>query len=157
MKAAYKLFLLLMAAVSFSGCTDPKGIFDQNTGIENRNWSYINKVSYTVKIDDPAISYNLYINLRVSGDYKYSNMFLLMHRNGPAMKASVTRYELKLANPDGEWLGKGSGNLYSCQIPFRMGYKFPGRGTYQFQIEQNMRDNPLQGVSDVGLRVEKAE
>ena len=36
---------------------------------------------------------------------------------------------------------------------FRTNYKFPAKGVYHFYIEQNMRDNPLREVSDVGLRV----
>jgi len=40
---------------------------------------------------------------------------------------------------------------------FRANYMFPAKGVYHFSIEQNMRDNPLHEVSDVGLRVEKAQ
>ena len=96
------------------------------------------------------------INLRVTGDYRYSNMFVLLKRSGPKLKA-VTRFEIKLANPDGQWLGQGSGNLYSYQVPLITNFKFPEKGIYQFEIEQDMRDNPLREVSDAGLRVEKAK
>lgn len=159
MKAARKLFftVLFMPLILFvSGCTDPNAIIDQNTPIENHNWSYTNKIKEAVKIDDPSIAYNIYINLRVTGEYRYSNMFVLLRRSGPKLKA-VTRFEVKLANPDGEWLGQGSGNLYSYQVPLITNFKFPQKGTYQFEIEQNMRDNPLHEVNDVGLRVEKAQ
>jgi gliding motility-associated lipoprotein GldH len=53
-------------------------------------------------------------------------------------------------------LGSGSGNLYSYQIIFKTGQRFPAKGTYHFELEQNMRDNPLHEVSDMGIRVEKA-
>ncbi len=108
-----------------------------------------------MKIDDEKKAYNLYMNLRVTADYKYSNLFVLISQTGPDKKSKVTRYELKLASKDGEWLGAGSGNLYSYQLPFRTNYKFPAKGVYHFYIEQNMRDNPLREVSDVGLRAEK--
>jgi gliding motility-associated lipoprotein GldH len=81
---------------------------------------------------------------------------VLIRRNGPTLKG-VTRYEVKLANPDGQWLGQGSGNLYSYQVPILTDYKFPEKGTYSFEIEQNMRDNPLREVTDVGMRVERAQ
>ncbi|MBC7758415.1 MAG: gliding motility lipoprotein GldH, partial [Phormidesmis sp. FL-bin-119] len=63
--------------------------------------------------------------------------------------------EFKLALPDGEWLGSGSGNLYSYQIPLKENFKFTLKGKYVIELEQNMRDNPLDHVSDVGVRVEK--
>jgi gliding motility-associated lipoprotein GldH len=159
MKAVHKIFSFLIPALLLlfaGGCTDPNSVLDTNTSIENHNWSYANKIKYAVKIEDATIPYNVYVNLRVTGDYRYSNIFLLLRRSGPKLKA-VTRFEIKLANPDGQWLGQGSGNLYSYQVPVITDFKFPQKGTYQFEIEQNMRDNPLHEVSDVGLRVEKTK
>jgi gliding motility-associated lipoprotein GldH len=158
MKRAFKLLYLLPVLITWflSSCSDPNSVIDKNTEIDNHNWSYDNLVKYDVKIDDEKIPYNLYLNLRVTGDYKYSNIFVLIHQTGPNNKSAATRYEFKLANADGEWLGEGSGNLYSYQVLFRSAYHFPAKGNYRFAIEQNMRDNPLHEVSDVGLRIEKA-
>lgn len=142
---------------SFTGCTDKNAVIDQNSDVPDHNWTYLNKFKYDVKIDDEKIPYNIYMNLRVTGDYKYSNIFVLITEAGPDKKSEVHRWELKLANKDGEWLGVGSGNLYSYQSPFLTGYKFPAKGIYHFFIEQNMRDNPLREVSNVGLRVEKVQ
>ena len=157
MTALRKLLLTILPALLLfaAGCTDPNGIIDQNTTIENHNWSYANKVKFPVKIDDASVTYNIDINLRVTGEYRYSNIFVLMRRTGPKLNA-LTRFEIKLADKDGQWLGQGSGNLYSYQVPLITDFKFPEKGTYQFEIEQNMRDNPLHEVSDVGLRIEKA-
>ena len=129
---------------------------DQNTPIENHNWSYANRVKYSVKIDDPSIPYNLYINLRVTGEYKYSNIFVLVHKNGPKLKGS-NPFRNQTGQPGWRMAGPGSGNLYSYQVPFMTNFKFPEKGTYTFEIEQNMRDNPLHEVNDVGMRVEKAK
>jgi gliding motility-associated lipoprotein GldH len=158
MKAFKFVFGGLITLVLFmaQGCTDPSAVLDQNTEIPNHNWSYINRVKYDVKIDDETVPYNLYFNLRVDGTYKYSNIFVLLFQTSGA-KTHTTRYEFKLANKDGEWLGSGSGNLYSYQLPLRTQYKFPAKGVYHFEIEQNMRDNPLRDVSDAGLRVERAQ
>lgn len=153
----WQLFIVVACVAVITGCTDPDRVFDQNTSIANRNWAYANLVKYNVNITDETAAYNLYFNLRVSGDYKYANIFVLLHTSGPGQKPTLVRYELKLAKPDGEWLGSGSGSLYSFQIPFKGHYHFPARGTYHFAIEQNMRDNPLRQVSDVGLRIEKAQ
>lgn len=150
------VFIALMIFL-VQGCTDPNAVIDQSTAIANHNWSYVNRVKYDVKIDDNSVPYNLYFNIRVSGSYKYSNIFALLLQTSPGKKTHTTRYEFKLADKDGEWLGSGSGNLYSYQLPLRTQYKFPTKGTYHFEIEQNMRDNPLHEVIDAGLRVEKAK
>lgn len=150
--AACMLFIMLLGS-----CTDPQAVIDNNIALPDHNWSYVNRMRFDCKIDDEAVAYNLYLNLRVTDNYKYSNLFVLIYQSQPGSKAKVTRYELKLAAADGEWYGKGSGNLYSYQVPFKTNYKFPAKGNYHFEIEQNMRDNPLHEVSDVGLRVEKAK
>lgn len=158
MKKQLILFGLILSAciVTLSGCIDKNAVIDESIEIANHNWTYINTARFSFKIDDEKAPYNLYMNLRVTGDYKYSNIFVLISQLGPGIKNASKRYELRLATKEGEWLGKGSGNLYSYQEPFLINHMFPAKGTYTFIIEQNMRDNPLREVSDVGLRVEKA-
>jgi gliding motility-associated lipoprotein GldH len=145
-----------MMLLLLNSCTDPNAILDQNTPIGNHNWSYANRIKNSFKINDANLHYNLYLNLRVTGAYRYSNIFVLVRKQGPGLRG-VTRYEVKLANLDGQWLGTGSGNLYSYQVPILTDFKFPQPGSYTFEIEQNMRDNPLHEVNDVGLRVEKVK
>jgi gliding motility-associated lipoprotein GldH len=160
MKRVFKLFFLpafVAILLSQSGCTDKGAIIDQHNMVPDHDWTYLNKFSFNFKIDDEKSLYNVYMNLRVTSSYKYSNMFVLITQTGPDKKAKVKRYELKLANKAGEWLGTGSGNLYNYQLSFLTNYKFPAKGNYTFTIEQNMRDNPLHEVSDVGLRVEKVQ
>jgi gliding motility-associated lipoprotein GldH len=151
--------MIAVLAMAINGCniTDSKMIVDQNTEIDNQIWSYNNKVRSDFEIKNTAIAYNLYLNLRVTPNYKYSNIFVLIHQTGPDNKTETIRYEFKLANPDGEWLGAGTGNLYSYQTIFKSNFKFALAGKYHVEIEQNMRDNPLRNVSDAGLRVEKSE
>lgn len=157
MRHGLNIFLVAGLCVFLTACNDPQAIVDQNTAIKNHNWTYVNKVKVDVNITDEKATYNLFFNLRHTTDYKYSNIFVLIREKGPGQKLVTRRHEFKLANPDGEWLGKGSGNLFSYQFPLKTNYKFPAKGVYHFVIEQNMRDNPLKEVSDAGLRVEKAE
>lgn len=142
--------------LGLNSCQDSATIVDTNTELDKRNWSYTEKIRIPVKIESTDSSYNLYLNLRHTADYKYSNIFLLIHIISPQGKKSTERREFKLALPDGEWLGSGSGNRYSYQIKFKEKYKFPEKGTYIIELEQNMRDNPLDQVTDAGIRVEKA-
>jgi len=157
MKSKYLILLTSIICLFLYSCSDKKGIIDVNTEVPNRNWTYVNKFGYEAKIENENLSYNLFMNLRVTADYKYSNLFVLITQIGPDKKPLIKRYELTLANKEGVWLGEGSGNLYNYQLRYLHNYKFPKKGVYRFYIEQNMRDNPLREVSDVGMRVEKAQ
>jgi len=151
------LSCFILCGIVLSSCEDARTVADTNKAINNRTWSYINKIRVPVTIEDETATYNLYVNLRHTGDYKYSNIFLLIGTQGPDGKMVKERREFKLALPDGAWLGKGSGNLYSYQLPYKENIKFPRKGKYLFEVEQNMRDNPLREITDVGFRVEKSE
>ena len=157
MKQIKTLFLLMsFLMLGLISCQDTVTIADTNVEFEKLNWSYSEKIRIPVKIEATDISYNLYLNFRHSAAYKYSNIFIIIHIISPDGKKFTERREFKLALADGEWLGSGSGNMYSYQINFKENYKFPVKGTYIFELEQNMRDNPLDHVSDAGIRVEKA-
>ena len=134
------------------GCTT-NNIIDTNEDMPQRNWSYVKKISAVAGIKEPAKAYTLKFKLRHTADYRYSNIFILMHISGPGLPKVTRRYQYKLAEPDGQWLGKGSGNLYNYTLPLLSGYHFPQAGNYTIEIEQNMRDNPLKEVSDAGITV----
>ena len=62
-----------------TGCKDEKMVVDTNQEIAQRTWSYIDKIKVPVTIPDSFKGYNVFLNLRLSGDYKYSNIFILIH------------------------------------------------------------------------------
>lgn len=139
----------------FFSCQNTALLVDVNQKIDQLKWNYSDKVRIPIKVADTKTGYSFYLNLRHTGDYKYSNIFILVHQIGPGGKKISERREFTLALQDGEWLGKGSGSLYAYQICFRKNYHFSQKGTYTFELEQNMRDNPLLEISDVGIRIEK--
>jgi len=148
----FKLFLLSILTIGMFGChTD--NLVDTNQEMPQRNWSYVNKLKAVVEIKDQSKAYNLRFKVRHTADYSYSNIFILMHLSGPGQPNITRRYEYKLAEPDGQWLGNGSGNLYDYSFPLLSGFHFPKTGNYTIEIEQNMRDNPLKEISDAGITV----
>lgn len=127
---------------------------DEFSPIPNQAWNYSVTPSFDVKVTDKDASYRLKVNLRITTDYRYSNLFVLVSQVHPDQRQQTKRIELTVADKDGRWLGKGVGSLYSYQITYDKNYHFPDTGTYHFKIEQNMRDSPLKGVSDVGICIE---
>lgn len=153
---SYFLTLLGLVTLLSVSCQNEVTLVDSNQKTNDLKWSYADRMRIPVKVGDTKMAYTLYLNLRHTGDYKYSNIFIIIHQTGPDGKKTSERKEFTLALPDGEWLGKSSGSLYSHQMIFRKNYHFPQKGTYIFELEQNMRDNPLQELSDIGIRIEEA-
>ena len=68
------------------------------------------------------------------------------------------QYELPLASKEKGWLGTGMDDIYEHRInitPANDNFYFRKSGEYVFTLEQVMREDPLQQVLDVGLRLEK--
>jgi gliding motility-associated lipoprotein GldH len=144
-------FLVISLSV-LSGCIN-NSIADVNVSMPKHRWSYINKVVATADIKDHTKTYDLFFRLRHTAQYQYSNIFILLRFKLPGKREFIRRYEFKLAEADGRWLGAGSGDLFTYTLPLLDGYSFPANGKYTLVIEQCMRDNPLHGVSDAGLVV----
>ncbi len=150
-----KLYIVvLFLAVLFTAC-DQKRVFESYQSVKDDAWYINQKPAFYLDVTDTTSEHTIYFNIRHTGNYKYSNLFVLFTIQGPKAKAETQRLEFKLAEADGKWLGSGLGDIYSNQIKVMENVKFPRKGVYSFSIEQNMRDNPLMGVEDIGVRVEK--
>lgn len=146
--------VVLFLAVLFSAC-DQKRVFESYQSIKEDSWYINQRPTFYIDVKDTTTEHTIYFNIRHTGNYKYSNLFVLFTIQGPKAKAETQRLEFKLAEADGKWLGSGLGDIYSNQIKVMENVKFPRKGVYSFSIEQNMRDNPLMGIEDIGVRVEK--
>lgn len=145
-------FFLVLCCNGLTGC-DSGRLTDINMEMPGRNWNYAAKLKAVAAVTTPAAAYDLKFRLRHTSDYRYANIYILMSVSGPGMKKVTRRYQYKLAEADGQWLGRGSGNLYTYTLPLLSGFHFPAAGEYTIEIEQNMRDNPLREVSDAGILV----
>lgn len=145
--------MFLLAMVVFQACGNAP-IFEENKEIPNYNWDYKSPVSFEVNITDTTKYCNMYINLRINGDYKYSNIFMWVSKTMPDKSIERERVEFTLANDRGKWEGDGLGDIYTYQLQYKPRVKFKQSGIYTFTLEQNMRDEILANVLNAGIRVE---
>ena len=155
MKIKHLFYLLVVCSLfSFFGC-DKKRLYEENKQIPNRIWNNKNIVPFIVNIADTISLHNVYINVRNSGEYTYSNLYLFLRTAYPDGKVSCDTVECILADISGRWLGKGSGDVWDNQILFKRGVRFKKAGIYTFSYEQAMRVENLPMITDAGLRIEK--
>ncbi len=147
-------FALILFFIILISC-DAKRVFEQNVAFKNESWNYKDTVHFNVNIADTIHAYNIFINIRNTGSYEYSNIFLFITTYAPNGNFVKDTFEITLADKQGKWIGKGTGNILSIQFPYKMNIKFPYRGIYMFNIQHAMWNEDLHGITDVGLRVEK--
>ncbi len=152
-KFVYSCFILCILFFTIS--CEYNTLYEQNKAIANRSWTYQDIPEFPVHIDDKNAKYDVFINLRHGSGYDFSNIFVLLHQKGQQLADTAYRKEIPLAQLDGRWLGKSAGTLYEVQYLAHTNFVFPDTGLYTFAIEQNMRQNPLMDIYDVGIKIEK--
>ncbi len=151
-----KAVLFLIAAVMLFSSCDSKRIFEENKEINGYVWDIKDVKLFEVTVADTVTQNNFFINVRNADSYPFSNLYLFIKTTFPNGKFSHDTLECKLANDEGRWLGRGLGDIWDNQIPFKKAKRFPLKGKYTFQIEQGMRATKLPMIMDIGIRIEKA-
>jgi len=149
------LLFCVTCLFSLSACDSAK-VFERNINIHNNQWHQLEIVEFEVAISDTSHFYNFFINVRNNVDYAYSNLYVFMNTILPSSTLVRDTIEIMLAEPGGKWLGSGWGNHREIYMPIGIGMKFPEAGTYKFELEQGMRQEILENITHIGIRIEKS-
>jgi len=149
-------FILGLFAILLSSCGQPI-IFDEHVTLEDAKWYKGESARFSVEINDSLVAYDFYLTVRNTTDYRYSNFYLFLLTRFPNGNLSRDTIECMLADNKGMWLGKGWGSIKENTILLKQNLHFPLSGDYQFLVQQAMRVDTLEGISNVGLRIEKSK
>jgi gliding motility-associated lipoprotein GldH len=147
---------LAIAAIAFMVVScGSSAIYEANIDIPRESWNIDSTAIFKVEVTDTASVHNIYINIRNTTSYQNSNLFLFVQTTSPMGATLNDTIECFLADPRGNWLGKGFGALRDNQVPYKKYIRFPDEGTYTFNVQQGMRTQSLKGIASIGLRVER--
>ena len=153
------ILLSLLFFFFLDSCTHIE-LYEKSVSIPGHAWKSGFKPSFNFTIKDTASAYRLFVILRHNDRYNYNNIYITLRTKQPGQDTvQAARYDLKLANENG-WLASGMDDIYEHRIaltPLSGSFYFRKPGEYIFTIEQIMREDPLQHVLNVGLRIEKEQ
>ncbi|MDF2190754.1 gliding motility lipoprotein GldH [Paraflavitalea sp. CAU 1676] len=134
-------------------------VFEKNVAIPNHAWSSQFTPEINFDITDTVSLYNIFVVVRHTDAYRYKNIWMNLTIQQPDSTSRTEKLELQLATDSKGWLGTGMDDIYehriavtSLQRPVPL-----KRGTYRFKLTNVMREDPLEHVMNVGIRVEKAK
>lgn len=148
--------LLVLCILIFSSCGSID-LYEKTVPIPKHEWNSSFKPEFRFTIKDTTVPYRVYITLRHNDRYNYNNIWVNLFTQSPGDTIRQVQYELPLASKQG-WMGSGMGDIYDHRIaitPQDQDLYFRRSGEYVFTLEQVMREDPLQNVIDVGIRLEK--
>lgn len=143
-----------------SGCTDAV-VYQSDVQVPDGSWdrSFIPKFEFD--ITDTVQEHDVYIDVRHTGQYPFSDLFLFVDLEGPGGRAMRDTVDCLLADPTGRWYGKGLGFIFADRFEAKVLYKlrnrFPASGRYSIRLEQAMRTEKLEGIQDIGVSIERAK
>jgi gliding motility-associated lipoprotein GldH len=154
------LFYVLFTAccLQWTACSLPSDVFEKDVTLPGQQWesTYRPTVSFNISPEDTAYRYNIYLVLRHTDAYNYNNIWIRGTVKAPGDTAFRSeRYDLSLATNEKGWTGSGMDDIFEHRIQIQQQTKFTHPGTYSFTLEQIMREDPLQHVLNVGVRIEK--
>lgn len=161
MNIVKRFFLCLVPCALCLGSCQSIDLYEKTATIPGHKWKSSFKPSFHFTISDTSVPYQLFITLRHRDRYNYNNLYINLTTLQPGQDSSQSeRYDLKLGSDDTGWLGSGMDDIYEHRIPLtpaQLPFYFKKPGEYIFTIEQVMREDPLENVLNVGLRIEKKQ
>lgn len=145
----YFLFLFFII-----GCTE-EVFFDEIQIINNSEWSYEETISFDVSINDTVGIYNLELIIDHSTEYAYENIYMKVHTLFPTIDKKEEQITIDLANKSGVWNGKCNSSDCKLKVFLLDRFKFPEVGKYQFKFEQFTRDESLNGINAIQLKIKE--
>jgi len=147
--------------ISLIAC-DKNRVFDRYSSVGTSGWDKENLVGFQFDIMDSISYYDLFIQVRNTSEFEYSNLYLIAELQYPSGFHQVDTLEYRMTDSYGHWLGAGFTDIKENKLFFKEKFRFPEIGIYEVIIQQAMRKRDelegiqsLKGISDVGFRIEK--
>ncbi len=150
-----KVLMLLLGLLLVTACT-PNTVFESADSMQAAGWDFEQQPITSVDIQDTTAAYDLYLVIRHTTNYPFSNLWITLHTTYPGGQTGSLRKQLLIGDNEAQqWRTDCLRNVCTGLLPILEGHRFTESGTYQFRLEHIMRTNPLPGIMDVGLRIEK--
>ncbi|PZD77424.1 gliding motility lipoprotein GldH [Mesonia sp. K7] len=156
-----KLFIFSILGLIFCSCSNNQ-VQDQYKVMPNKQWHKDSIVSFKINEVDSISKYNLFLNIRNTTDYEFSNIYLISSINFPNGKVVTDTLEYEMANSDGSFIGKEFGGVIENKLWYKENVQFTEEGDYVLELKQAVRENgaidglnTLNGIQEIGFRIEK--
>ena len=139
-------------------------VYDQYKSIEKHSWDSEQPIDFIVSNSDTISTKNVFINIRNNKNYEFNSLFLIAKMEFPSGYKVVDTLEYEMTDVFGNWLGSGFTDVKENKLFYKENVIFSEKGEYKFKVYQATRsvndiegENPLKGITDVGLRIEKVK
>ena len=160
---AHKIIAVFGVIILMGSCTRDV-VFNEYKSIDGNRWHKDSVVRFGIMPKDTVQKNNIYLTLRNNKDYEYSNLFLIVGMRFPNNYQVVDTLEYEMTSPEGRFLGTGFSDVKENKLEYKTNVTFNLEGAYELTVQQAMRNTRdieglmyLEGITDVGVQIEKAQ
>lgn len=156
MKSLLKNSLFVLFSACLLTACNENTVYHSYQSLPDEGWGKSDTLSFQIPITDSIpTTLRLFAEVRNRIEYPYHDLHLFISQN--LQDSTVWRTDtivFSLADSTGRWTGHGWGSIYQSEtfiksvLPLRS-------GNYTIKVINGMKDEKLQGLSDVGIRIEK--
>ncbi len=140
-----------------ASCQEIK-LYESHKSLSSTGWESGQPAIDSFNISDTTAAYRLFIVLRHKDTYNFNNIWLNVGLQSPGDSMYNQKLNFSLGSDASGWEGVGMGDIWELRKPLNdLPQQFKKPGVYKYRISQIMRENPLQGMLSIGLRVEKVD
>ncbi len=147
------VFVLILVALGIISCSRQL-VYNEFSQLDPDGWSADSSSVFQINMEDTSGVYDLTLHIRHTSAYPYQNLWLFVEQLSPDSQLVRDTISCVLADHAGKWLGTGSGSVYLFSVPLKKQYNFGKQGVYQYTVVHGMRDEILNGIQAVGLKLE---
>lgn len=144
-------FLLIVVLITACG---ESPLYTKAFSFKNNEWDQEVKPVFKVNIPDTTSFYTVDMTIRTTTDYPNNNLWMFISARSPKGQGSREPLEVKIANPDGSWIGEKSGTFVETTVSYKH-RRFPQKGWYTFTLEQGITEKQVTEIADVTYTVTK--
>lgn len=144
----------LLAVISLLLVSCQQGVvFTEFKALSGKGWEIDSVIIFAPVLEDSVATYDMQLTVRHTDRYAYQNMWLFVDVKQDSILLRRDTIEAMMANERGEWLGNGV-SKYTLPLLYLEHVKLKS-GEYEVIVQQGMREEVLQGITDIGLKVIK--
>lgn len=148
------VFVLLIAAAGILNSCNPDVLYTESASVKKDGWAMGDTLDFSVPVEARESGGDLYLWIRHSQDYAYSNIFVKVVTDLD-IEEQHGLVEIRLADKSGRWLGTCSQSMCTARVLLRKNLEAPEPGTYGLSVVQYMRESVLGGVRNIGVEIRK--
>lgn len=154
--SSYVVAIGLVVAL-FSSCVGNETYY-RSENVKNGFWYNTDTLTFVIDTTKFVVgsTYEIRIETANTAHYPYQNLWLFI-QNDLQAKSNFRQdtVQVKLADEFGKWYGSGFSAFYQLSSVYKQNVVFSQKRNYTFRIVQGMRDEPLEGLERVGLKMTK--